>query len=184
MKEDLPITTQRIPVKALHITTFKTSPVYCRIQPSPWDGINEALMFTTLYNIHVYVLLSSQKKKRKRTPNILEPERKYSTCTLFVCLRLIRCNRHGPKPASNLCESRALCWIWGPTLLHEPSPLRVTWRWHRWPQCVVYDAPCKRNSKSYSCANCPKEQKRLGSGKRGKFTHGETKSSSDDTDGV
>ena len=60
MREDLPITIQQIPVKTLHITTFKPSPVYCRIQSSPWDGINDGLMFTALYNIHVYVLLSSQ----------------------------------------------------------------------------------------------------------------------------
>jgi hypothetical protein len=112
--------------------------------------------------MHVYVLLSSQKeKKEKRTPNGLGVERQYSTCILFGCLRLICCNWHGAKPSSDLCERWALCRIWSPALLHEPSPLRITWSWHMWPQCVVYDAPCKRGSKSKftGCANWSKGEK-------------------------
>ena len=117
-----------------------------------------ALMTLHLYNIHVCtppkrkatmhgnVVLFSTKKK---SHNFEQKKQVIHMHPLFGgCLHLTCRDRHGTEPPSDLCEGWALCWIRGPALLHEPSPLRVTWGWHMRPQCVVYDAPCNMSFKS------------------------------------
>jgi hypothetical protein len=120
------------------------------MQPCPWEAIN---FQTTLYRAHMYVLLSNQIHVcitfSTKNNNIQTGTHKYSHLRrLFGCRLCLICrNWHGTESSSYLCECWALWWIWGPALLHKPSPLWITWRWHRWPQCVVYNSPCNRSFK-------------------------------------